>query len=68
MGGRRERFLDELQQRIGFALAPAVREQVPDDVYRDHVGVHAQKQPGYFYVRHVGPARADQLCSVAGSG
>ncbi len=49
-GWTSERFLDELQQRIGFALAPAVREQVPDDVYRDHVGVHAQKQPGYFYV------------------
>lgn len=45
-----ERFLDELQHRIGFELAPAVREDVPDDVYRDHVGIHAQKQPGYFYV------------------
>ncbi len=45
-----ERFLDELQGRIGFALAPAVPEDVPDDVYRDHVGIHAQKQRGYFYI------------------
>ena len=45
-----DRFLDELQHRIGFELAPAVREDLPEDVYRDHVGIHAQKQPGYFYV------------------
>jgi len=49
-GWTAKRFLDELQRRIGFELAPAVPEIVPDDVYRDHVGVHAQKQPGYFYV------------------
>jgi sulfite reductase (ferredoxin) len=45
-----QRFLDELHNRIGFELAAAVPEDVPDDVYRDHVGVHPQKQPGYFYV------------------
>jgi sulfite reductase (ferredoxin) len=45
-----ELFLDELQRRIGFELAPAAPEGVPDDVYRDHVGIHSQKQPGYFYV------------------
>jgi len=49
-GWTAERFQDELHRRIGFELAPAVPEIVPDDVYRDHVGVHAQKQPGYFYV------------------
>jgi sulfite reductase (ferredoxin) len=49
-GWTAERFLEELQQRIGFELAPAVPEMVPDDVYRDHVGVHRQKQAGYFYV------------------
>jgi sulfite reductase (ferredoxin) len=43
-------FLDELQQRIGFELAPGVPEDIPDDVYRDHVGIHRQKQPGYHYV------------------
>jgi len=43
-------FLDELQQRIGFELEPAARETVPDDVYRDHVGVHPQKQEGLYYV------------------
>ncbi len=43
-------FLQELQQRIGFVFDPAVEEQPPLDVYRDHVGVNLQKQPGYFSV------------------
>ena len=49
-GWTAERFLHKLQGRLGFELAPAVPEEVPDDVYRDHVGVHRQKQPGYCYV------------------
>lgn len=43
-------FQRELEKRIGFHLDPAVEEQPPNDVYRDHVGIHAQKQPGRFYV------------------
>src|SRR5512146_1775380 len=43
-------FLEQLQQRIGFRLDPAVAEEPPDDVYRDHVGIHAQKKNGYCYV------------------
>ena len=49
-GWTAEHFLHELKGRLGFELAPAVPEEVPDDVYRDHVGVHRQKQPGYCYV------------------
>jgi sulfite reductase (ferredoxin) len=49
-GWTAERFLDELQSRIGFKLDPAVAENPPDDVYRDHVGIHAQKQSGRSYV------------------
>lgn len=43
-------FLDELQRRLGYNLAPAAQEEVPADTFRDHVGVHAQKQAGLFYV------------------
>ena len=43
-------FLAELEQRIGFKLDGAEPEQVPEDLYRDHVGVHRQKQAGYCYV------------------
>lgn len=43
-------FQAELERRIGFKLDPMVDEKPPADIYRDHVGIHAQKQPGYSYV------------------
>jgi sulfite reductase (ferredoxin) len=43
-------FLHELESRIGFRLDPAAEECPPADVYRDHVGIHPQKQAGYSYV------------------
>jgi len=45
-----ESFLSEINRRLGFTLDPAVHEEPPADVYRDHVGIHAQKQPGFVYV------------------
>jgi len=67
-GWTADRFLDELQQRIGFRLDPAAEEHAPDDVYRDHVGIHAQKQTGLSYVGAVvlrGRITADQMQSAA---
>jgi sulfite reductase (ferredoxin) len=43
-------FQDQLESKLGFPLDPAVEETPPDDVYRDHVGIHPQKQPGLFYI------------------
>ena len=43
-------FQRELERRLGFQLDPAVPEDPPSDVYRDHVGIHPQKQPEYCYV------------------
>jgi sulfite reductase (ferredoxin) len=63
-GWTAERFQDELQQRIGFVLDPSVEEHPPDDVYRDHVGIHPQRQPGLSYVGAVvlrGRINADQM-------
>src|SRR5947209_19439067 len=45
-----ETFLQELERRLGHQLAPAGAEQIPADVFRDHVGIHPQKQSGLFYV------------------
>ena len=45
----------ELERRLGFRLDPAVPETPPDDVYRDHVGIHPQKQAG---PRLCGPRRS----------
>ena len=49
-GWTADSFLKELQSRLTFPLLPAVPEQVPSDVFRDHVGVHPQRQPGLSYV------------------
>jgi sulfite reductase (ferredoxin) len=44
------RFLAAVEERLGMALEPGVTEDTPDDVYRDHVGVHPQRQAGLAYV------------------
>jgi sulfite reductase (ferredoxin) len=49
-GWTAESFQTELEHRLGFRLDPAVPEGAPADVYRDHIGIHAQKQSGYCYV------------------
>jgi sulfite reductase (ferredoxin) len=45
-----ESFLAELQSRLDFTLLPGVPEQVPDEILRDHAGIHRQRQPGLSYV------------------
>jgi sulfite reductase (ferredoxin) len=67
-GWTAEQFLEELQSRIGFVLDPAVPENPPGDVYRDHVGVCPQHQPGYVYVGAAvlrGRISADQMQHAA---
>ncbi len=67
-GWNAETFLSEIHRRLGFALDAAEEETLPSDVYRDHTGVHAQKQPGYFYVGVSilrGRLQAGQLYEVA---
>ena len=68
-GWTAETFLAELNRRLGYQLDPAVEEVVPDDVYRDHVGIHRQKQEGLSYVGLSvlrGRMTAAQLHAVAG--
>jgi sulfite reductase (ferredoxin) len=45
-GWTAESFLAELQSRLDFKLLPGVPEQVPNDIFRDHVGVTPQRQAG----------------------
>jgi sulfite reductase (ferredoxin) len=49
-GWTAESFLEELERQIGFSLDAADSEDVPADIHRDHVGIHAQKQAGLMYV------------------
>ncbi len=68
-GWTAETFLADLNRRLGYQLDPGVEEKVPDDVYRDHVGIHRQKQEGLCYVGLSvlrGRMTAAQLHAVAG--
>ncbi|HEX4605717.1 MAG TPA: nitrite/sulfite reductase [Candidatus Angelobacter sp.] len=49
-GWTAESFLQAVEKKLGYKLDPGVPEVAPDDVFRDHVGVHPQKQAGLFYV------------------
>jgi sulfite reductase (ferredoxin) len=49
-GWTAESFLAELNRIIGFSLAPAGDEEIPAEVYRDHSGIHRQKQAGLVFI------------------
>jgi sulfite reductase (ferredoxin) len=67
-GWTAERFLFEIESRLGHTLDPAVEETIPDDILRDHTGIHRQKQPG---LSHIGASvlrgrlTGDQLAAAA---
>ena len=44
------RFLAAVEERLSTRLEPGVPDDAPIDVYRDHVGIHAQRQDGLCYV------------------
>jgi sulfite reductase (ferredoxin) len=67
-GWTAESFLAELQSRLNFKLLPGVPEQVPDDIFRDHVGIHPQRKQGLSSVGAsvlCGRLNADQLVAAA---
>jgi sulfite reductase (ferredoxin) len=67
-GWNAETFLAEIHHHLGFKLDGAVEETLPSDLYRDHTGIHPQKQPGYFYVGASvlrGRLNSEQLHAVA---
>ena len=67
-GWTAERFLDEVNRRLGYRLDPGVPEEFPDDILRDHAGIHRQKQPGLSYVGASvlrGRLTGDQLAAAA---
>jgi sulfite reductase (ferredoxin) len=61
-------FKAAIEERLDAPLASGVADDPPDDAYRDHVGIHAQRQPGYCYVGVAvlrGRVTADQMKTVA---
>ncbi len=47
-GWTAESFLEALEEKLGYKLdpSPTSADIVPDDVYRDHIGIAPQRQPG----------------------
>ncbi|MGA7524482.1 MAG: nitrite/sulfite reductase [Acidobacteriaceae bacterium] len=62
------RFLAEIEARLGYKFDPVPEESIPDDVLRDHAGIHRQKQPGLSFVGASvlrGRLSGDQLAAAA---
>jgi sulfite reductase (ferredoxin) len=49
-GWTAESMLAAIEERLGYTFDPADEGPVAEDVFRDHVGVHRQKQDGLSYV------------------
>lgn len=67
-GWTAESMLAEVERRLGITFDRAEEGPVAEDVYRDHVGVHRQKQDGLSYVGATilnGRLSADQMFALA---
>jgi sulfite reductase (ferredoxin) len=63
-----ERFLTEIERRIGYKLDLPATEVPPNGSYRDHVGINPQQQKGLYYAGFsVGSGRIspEQLRGIA---
>ncbi|MGA8940188.1 MAG: precorrin-3B synthase [Acidobacteriaceae bacterium] len=49
-GWTAEKMLAAIEERIGFTFDACEEGPIAEDVYRDHVGVHKQRQDGLSYV------------------
>jgi sulfite reductase (ferredoxin) len=69
-GWTAESFLEALEAKLGYKLdaPPATDENLLDDIYRDHIGITPQRQPGLSSVGASvlrGRLSGDQLASLA---
>jgi sulfite reductase (ferredoxin) len=65
-----ESFLKALEEKLGYKLdpSPVSEDRVPDDIYRDHIGIAPQRQPGLSSVGASvlrGRVSGDQLLQLA---
>jgi sulfite reductase (ferredoxin) len=64
-----ETMLAAVEEKLGFRFDPCEEGPIADDVYRDHVGVHRQKQEGLSSVGATvinGRLNSEQLHALAG--
>jgi sulfite reductase (ferredoxin) len=70
-GWTADSMLAALEERLGYTFDACDEGPVADDVYRDHVGVHRQKQDGLSYVGvtvmngRLDPAQLHALASLS---
>jgi sulfite reductase (ferredoxin) len=69
-GWTAESFLEALEAKLGYKLdpSPVTEDVVPDDIYRDHIGITPQLQPGLSAVGASvlnGRVSGDQLVALA---
>lgn len=70
-GWTADSFLAEVERRSGLKLDPAAPETMPAPGYRDHTGIHPQKQAGLYYagfavpVGRLSPAQLRQIANLA---
>src|SRR5438067_5476004 len=69
-GWTAESFLEALEEKLGYKLdpSPVTEDVIPDDVYRDHVGIAPQRQAGLSSVGASvlrGRVSGDQLIQLA---
>jgi sulfite reductase (ferredoxin) len=67
-GWTAEKFLAEIEQRLGYKLDAPAEDNAPEGHYRDHLGIQPQKQPGLSYAGYSvvsGRISTDQLRGLA---
>ncbi len=67
-GWTAESMLAAIEAKLGYKFDPCEEGPIADDVYRDHVGVHRQKQDGLSFVGATvlnGRLNPDQLHALA---
>jgi sulfite reductase (ferredoxin) len=69
-GWTAESFLEALEAKLGYKLdpSPVSEDDVPADIYRDHIGITTQRQPGLSTVGASvlnGRVSGDQLLKLA---
>jgi sulfite reductase (ferredoxin) len=69
-GWTAESFLEALEEKLGYKLdpSPVSMEEIPADIYRDHIGITPQRQPGLSTVGASvlnGRVSGDQLLKLA---
>ena len=67
-GWTAESMLAAIEEKLGYRLDPCEEGPIADDLYRDHVGVHRQKQEGLSFVGATvlrGRLTSDQMHALA---